>query len=240
MLKKLLLTGAVMAFVVPQALAADIVEPAAFDWTGPYIGLQGGYAWGSNDLSANSTDSGEITITDTATIDGDDGSFDLDGFIGGGHAGMNWQMDSLLLGIEGDIEYADLSDKVDILSADGRGGLVGQDEVELNWLGSLRLRAGFAADRALFYATGGLAVGGAKLTASSEDGDEFADENETRWGWTIGGGLEYAFTDDLSGRVEYRYTDLGSINVRDEGENVDDEADLVFHAVRAGLSWHFR
>ncbi|MBK1866777.1 outer membrane protein [Aestuariivirga sp. YIM B02566] len=243
MFRKCLLIGSVSVLFSAGAQAADIIEPAAYDWTGPYVGLQAGYAWGENDLSAGNVGeiiTGEVQALDAATIEGEDGTFDLDGFVGGAHAGYNWQSDSLVLGVEGDIEYADLNDEVDILSSDGSGELVGVDEVEINWLGSLRLRAGFAADRALFYATGGLAVGGAKLTAKDEDGEEFADDSATKWGWTIGGGVEYALTDELSGRIEYRYTDLGKINVRNDEENIDDEAELTFHAVRAGLSWHFQ
>lgn len=244
MFRKCLLIGSASVLFSAGAQAADIIEPTAFDWTGPYIGLQAGYAWGENDLSANNLDEvitgGDVQGLNAATIDGEDGTFDLDGFVGGAHAGYNWQSDSLVLGVEGDIEYADLNDEVDILFSDGSGDLAGVDEVEVNWLGSLRLRAGFAADRALFYATGGLAVGGAKLTAKDEFGDKFADESATKWGWTIGGGVEYAFTDDLSGRIEYRYTDLGKIDVQSEVENVDDEAELAFHVIRAGLSWHFQ
>lgn len=243
MFRKCLLIGSVSVLFSAGVQAADIIEPAAYDWTGPYVGLQAGYAWGENDLSAGNIGgiiTGDVQALDAATIEGEDGTFDLDGFVGGANAGYNWQSDSLVLGVEGDIEYADLNDEVDILSSAVNGDLVGVDEVEVNWLGSLRLRAGFAADRALFYATGGLAVGGAKLTAKDDDGDEFADDRATKWGWTIGGGVEYAFTDELSGRIEYRYTDLGKINVRSEEEGIDDEADLAFHAVRAGLSWHFQ
>ncbi len=239
MFRKCLLIGSVSVLFSAGAQAADIIEPAAYDWTGPYIGLQAGYAWGENDLSAGNVDTGGDVQIDAAIINGEDGTFDLDGFVGGAHAGYNWQSDSLVLGVEGDIEFADLNDEVDILGVDG-GDLLGVDEVEVNWLGSLRLRAGFAADRALFYATGGLAVGGAKLTANDEFGDKFADESDTKWGWTVGGGVEYAFTDDLSGRIEYRYADLGKINVRSEEAGVDDEAELAFHAIRAGLSWHFQ
>jgi outer membrane immunogenic protein len=236
MLKKTLLTGAAIVLMSIGAQAADIVEPTAYDWTGPYIGLQGGYAWGKNDLSAKST--GQVITLDAAVIDGDDGSFDLDGFVGGGHIGSNWQRDALVLGLEGDIEYADLDDKIGIF--DQAGNLAGRDEVEVDWLGSVRLRGGFAIDRALLYATGGLAAGGAKLKTEDEFGEHLVDETDTKWGWTIGGGLEYAFTDDLSARVEYRYTDLGTIKARDEDQNVDDKADLAFHAVRVALSWHFR
>ena len=70
-------------------------------------------------------------------------------------------------------------------------------EQEIDWLASLRLRAGFAWDRALIYATGGLVLGGVELSADlGEIGSE--SKSNTDWGWTIGGGLEYAFTDVLS------------------------------------------
>jgi outer membrane immunogenic protein len=233
MIRKIILGGCAAFLLSAAAQAADITEPTAYDWTGPYVGIQGGYGWGENDLSAN-TIGGEVVALDAAAINGDDGSFDLEGFVGGAHAGFNWQRDSLLLGLESDIEYADLDGDTVIV-----GQLLGRDKVAVDWLGSLRLRAGFADDRALFYATGGLAVGGAKLRAEDGDGNKYADEAETEWGWTIGGGLEYALSDDLSARIEYRYTDLGSINVRNADSDVDDEADLAFHAVRAGLSWHF-
>lgn len=146
-----------------------------------------------------------------------------------------WQHDSLVLGIEGDGEFADIDGDTDILEVDG-GPPIGSLEQEIDWLASLRLRAGFAMDRALIYATGGLAVGGVELTAEL---DQFGSgrESETAWGWTIGGGLEYAFSDDLSARIEYRYTDLGDIEV--EVPRFSFEADTTFHAVRAGLSWHF-
>lgn len=240
MIKGILLGSAAIFLVGAQAQAADIVEPVAYVWTGPYIGIQGGYAWGKNDLSAGTPGGGDEVITAAAPVlDGEDGSFDLEGFVGGAHAGLNWQMDSLVLGLEGDIEYADLDGDTEIV--DFGGGVVGRDKAEIDWLGSLRLRAGFAADRALFYATGGLAVGGAKLTAEDAAGDQLVEEKDTKWGWTLGAGVEYAFSDELSARVEYRYTDLGAINARgtNDGIGVDDEADLAFHAVRAGLSWHF-
>ncbi|MBK1868301.1 outer membrane protein [Aestuariivirga sp. YIM B02566] len=236
MLKNVLLAGAASLFVVSAAQAADIVAPEAYDWTGPYVGLQGGYAWGENDVSSTGTESTEEVLGRAAVLNGRDGHMDLDGFVGGLHAGYNWQSDALVLGIEGDIEFADINGDTDVIN--GNGIKVGEVEQEIDWLGSLRLRAGFAADRALFYATGGLAVGGVELTLKDSDGDEFASNSETNWGWTLGGGIEYAVTDDLSARIEYRYTDLGDIDA-DNGDDDDGKADTAFHAVRAGLSWHF-
>ena len=236
MLKKVLLAGAASLFVVSAAQAADIVAPEVYDWTGPYIGLQGGYAWGENDVSATGTESTEEARNADAVLNGRDGEMDLDGFVGGLHLGYNWQSDALVLGLEGDIEFADINGDTDVVNA--AGDKVGEIEQEIDWLGSLRLRAGFAADRALFYATGGLAVGGVEISVKDGDGDEFAGNSETNWGWTLGGGVEYAFTDDLSARIEYRYTDLGDIDA-DNGDGDEGKADTRFHAVRAGLSWHF-
>lgn len=248
MFKKLLLAS-VGAFLVSASLtgarAADVVDPQAYDWTGPYVGLQAGYGWGDNDVSVDRTvvrEAIDALRTDDAVVNGRDGSINLDGFIGGLHAGYNWQSDALVLGLEGDIEYADLNGDTDFFVGDEPVGKVKED---VDWLGSLRLRAGFAADRALFYATGGLAVGGAKLALyDTEDGssDKLSDNSDTKWGWTVGGGVEYAFTDELSARVEYRYTDLGHIDTEfdDPKGDISAKADVAFHAVRAGLTWHFR
>lgn len=237
MVNKLVLTGAGILLAgasMNAARAADIVEPGVYDWTGPFIGLQGGYAWGNNDTSTENSENGPAPFS----FEEDSGSLDLNGFVGGLHAGYNWQSDSLVLGVVGDIEFADMKGDTEVSINDFP---LSDLDGKIDWLGSLRLRAGFAADRALLYATGGLAVGGAELSLDNNLSDADADNQETKWGWTIGAGVEYAFTDALSGFLEYRYTDLGTIDVKmdiPEGQR-ESEADLEFHAVRAGLSWHF-
>lgn len=234
---KLLITGVGALLVgasMNAAQAADIVDPVAYDWTGPFIGLQGGYAWGNNDTSTENSENGPPVFV----IEEDSGSLDLDGFVGGLHAGYNWHSDSLVFGFVGDIEFADMKGDTEVTTGDFA---LSDLDGEIDWLGSLRLRAGFAFDRTLLYATGGLAVGGAELSIDNNISDTDADNNETKWGWTIGGGVEYAVTDELSAFLEYRYTDLGDIDVEldlPEGQRKS-EADLDFHAVRAGLSWHF-
>ena len=240
MLKKTLLASAALALMMGAAQAADIeAPPAVYDWTGGYIGIQGGYAWGKSDAETDI----DPEFTDIDTLDIDD--FKANGFVGGAHVGYLLQSDAFVYGVEADIEYADLNDEVDIVF-DGAGD-GGSGEKNIDWLGSLRLRAGIAADRALFYATGGLAVGGVSLeTDLSQEALDAGltndDDDKTKWGWTLGAGVEYAVTDALSARIEYRYTDLGKTDVRVENEDgfgVDGETDNDFHAVRVGLSWHF-
>lgn len=239
-MRKFLLSGAAIILFGPAAHAADIIEPAAFDWTGPYIGLQAGYGFGESDVEGERSDPDVVTLPEVeALVDSDpveppdnSGSIGLEGFVGGLHAGYNWQSDSLVLGLEGDIEYSDMSGDTDTPWS--------KIEQDIDWLGSLRLRAGFAMDRTLIYATGGLAVGEVDMRISDIDFGS-NDNNETAWGWTIGGGVEYAFTDDLSGRLEYRYTDLDDTDLGSTTPEIGSSVDFsnTFHAVRAGLSWHF-
>lgn len=243
MLKRILLASTASLLIVGAAQAADIeVAPTVYDWTGGYIGIQGGYAWGKSDVDTNIDP--DFDIINSVDVD----SLDANGFVGGAHVGYLLQSSSFVYGIEGDIEYAGLKDKADVSFNDGGVGDGGEAKKDIDWLGSLRLRAGFAADRALFYATGGLAVGGVSLESDLSDvaqqggGLSNDDDKKTAWGWTIGGGVEYAVTDALSARIEYRYTDLGKTDVHvtnEDGFGVKGETDNDFHAVRAGLSWHF-
>lgn len=236
-MKRLMAASFGSFLTLSAANAADPIEPTGYDWTGAYVGLQGGYAWGGSDVTASEGPPpiSESFSSNPVTINRGKGAIGLDGFAGGVHAGYNWQVESLVLGFEGDIELADMNGTTGILRDGARTGKVKQ---EIDWLGSLRLRAGFAVDRALIYATGGVAAGGVEFSLYSLDG-KFASNDETNWGWTAGGGVEYALTDEMSARVEYRYTDLGDIDADDADAGVEAEADAAFHAIRAGLSWHF-
>lgn len=238
MIGKVLLSGAALVLMSAGAQAADIIEPTAYDWTGPYIGLQGGYGWDETDVNGNG-DCGCVGRPPPLAIDsdpveppGNDGSIGLEGFVGGVHAGYNWQPDSFVLGIEGDIEYSDMDGDTDTP--------FGTIKEDIDWIGSLRLRAGFAMDRALIYATGGLAVGEVDMRISDVDFGS-NDATDTAWGWTIGAGIEYAITDDLSASLEYRYTDLDDTKLDSTTPEIGTEVEFenTFQAVRVGLSWHF-
>ena len=126
---------------------------------------------------------------------GDEG-LSPDGWLLGGFAGYNYQFGSgLVLGAEADIEWTDLNHD---------GSAAGIDfSADMRWDGSIRSRIGYAFDRALIYGTSGLAVGG-----FHGELDPGPDNSNTEWGWTIGAGLDYAFTDRIFGRAEYRFTDF--------------------------------
>jgi outer membrane immunogenic protein len=209
MQKQSIATAAILALagVAPEAQGADlsmkdtpVYEPAAFSWSGFYVGTQLGYGWGhSHDNYGSGPTSGSPSTTPSTTGD----TIKLDGLMGGVHAGVNWQRGSHVFGIEGDLIYSGIDGKTAIA--------LGTLSFDTGWQGSVRLRAGYAVDRTLFYLTGGLAVAEGKLTSSGTLPFHYTDKN-THVGWTLGGGLEYAVDQNWLGRIEARYTDFGSQN----------------------------
>lgn len=222
-MKKTILITAAMIFMTSSAFAADAVidgesapVEAGFTWSGLYAGIHFGYAAGKSDLF----------------IGGVGTSIDPDGFIGGIHIGVNQEMaNRFVLGVEADVT----DNNVD--------GLTTLDNVllknELKWSGSARLRAGYAFDRTLPYITAGVAAAKYELTASNLGFGEIPLHDETHIGWTVGVGVEHAFTDKWIARVEYRYSDFGSKDLSAATGLVKADVDLQTHDIRAGLSYKF-
>lgn len=124
--------------------------------------------------------------------DVDTGSNNVDGAAGGVFAGYNWQFDKYVVGIEGDLGYS---------GADGTSSGL---EVKQGAFGSVRGRLGIDLNPFLLYATGGVAAASAKFD------DGASSDRNTHIGWTAGAGAEAAVTDNVTARIEYRYTDYGS------------------------------
>jgi outer membrane immunogenic protein len=149
------------------------------------------------------------------------------GFIGGGQAGYNWQTGAFVLGVETDFDGTTLSKTFDRVGTPFSGvgvptGLLGDTlslhaKTSLSWLGTTRGRVGFVAtpdNRLLLYATGGVAYGGGSSHFSFFDASTGAgwsgSPSSTRVGWTLGGGVEYAVTNNITIKGEYLYANLGS------------------------------
>jgi outer membrane immunogenic protein len=208
-----ILCGAVAAgvFAAP-ALAADLgnVEPLpapdivqaapANNWTGFYLGVLGGFGWGTADTDAV-------------------GNIDVDGFDIGGYAGASWQWGNFVVGAEGDLVFP------------FRDGDAGGIEAEQGLNGSLRGRAGIALDRFLLYGTAGGA--GTDLELSSAAGSD----EQTLWGWTAGAGVEGQILDNVTARIEYRFTDYFDENFTLGGATVN--SDLDTHTIRGGIGLKF-
>ena len=144
--------------------------------------------------------------------------FDTKGFLAGGTIGYNLQTGSWVWGLEGDFSYSAMKDDTTVPGA----------EVKVPWFGTARGRIGYAGWGNLMpYITGGAAF--AKMEISGAGGSE----SDTRIGWTVGGGLEYALFSNWSVKVEYLYADLGSFEFT--GGNID----FNTHIVRGGINYRF-
>ena len=212
----LLATTAISA----TALAADLpsrrappvfVPPPAipvFTWTGFYVGAQAGYEFGRSTAFASTPALGGVAANGA----------NPNGFIGGGHVGYNFSTQSIpvlgtlgpfggaggVIGIEGDVDGSDYH-RTYLLGGISNG-------VREDIQGSVRGRLGIAVDRALFYATGGVAFGSLHNSYLNTFNGFTDSYNNTRVGYTVGGGIEYAITNNFSLRAEYRYTDYGSFS----------------------------
>ncbi|OCC03638.1 hypothetical protein BA190_18095 [Labrys sp. WJW] len=191
------------ADLAPQA--AEPVAPVAtlYDWTGPYVGLHAGYGWGREDDNQSHLFSENGPVA-TNVAD----KFNMNGFVGGAHAGYNYQIDQFVIGGEADIDYTDL--KGSHLYSYSGGSVTGRLQMKSEWQGSLRVRAGYAIDNILLYATGGVAFANGKLSDRGQSfGTPYASSDDnTHIGWTVGLGAEYAFTQNWIGRAEVRYSDF--------------------------------
>lgn len=204
---------------IGAANAADVLvaAPAGFVWTGGYVGLQAGYAWGKSHYSNEEYD--------------DFADHDPKGGFGGVYAGYNHQLaNNVVLGVDADLNYSGIDGSADFYwnGNDPEPGA----SADVRWTGAARVRLGYAMDRVLPYVAGGVAFADYRM----ELADEFV-HSKTLTGWTIGGGLEYAATDNILLRAEYRYTDYGNDTWSDwaGGERVD----LKTNDIRLGVAYKF-
>jgi outer membrane immunogenic protein len=225
------LLAAVLSVVAGQALAADMPMPGAppppayapvvpvYDWTGFYIGINGGGAFGqSNWVDAN------------PALFPAPGNFSVNGFLIGGTVGANYQVGAFVFGVEADADWANLSGVSYNTSCVGVGC-----ETDSNLLATVRGRAGFAYDRVLFYGTAGGAFANVQAAAGA-----FPFSSSTQAGWTAGGGIEYAFAPNWTAKVEYLFVDLanascGTVNCGGTTTSVS----LDENVIRGGINFKF-
>lgn len=224
-MKRTLFAGAIALTVASPAFAADLpvapprapatyvpVVAPVYNWSGVYVGVNAGGSWFSQD-NTNFTCVGAACLA--ATSSGQ--SLKDSGFAAGGQLGINFQSGQWVFGIEGDADY--LSNKQSITtSPDFSGGASSATHAyTLDFLSTVRGRLGFAWDRALIYGTGGLAMADYQVQRTQNvAGLDVAGASQTvsnfRIGWAAGAGVEYAFSDMVTGRVEYLVAGLQSVN----------------------------
>lgn len=216
------IAGLAMLATSFAAEAADIPVPyegpphsviVYYNWTGFYAGINAGYGWGTSNW-----DLGGLVGIESKP----------DGFMVGGTLGYNYQTGSFVWGLEGDIGWSDVMGDVACL------GIL-TCETRNKWFATARVRLGYAFDRFMPYITGGGAFGDVEANVNPIG----FSTSSTRVGWTAGAGLEYAFLDNWTAKIEYLYVDLGSFDTGFTAPLVTNNVDLTMNVVRAGLNYKF-
>ncbi|KRR07174.1 hypothetical protein CP49_18910 [Bradyrhizobium valentinum] len=202
----------------PYTKAPVIAEPI-YNWTGFYIGGNVGYSWGrSSDTSTLTNGAGTVLFTSANRAN-------MDGVIGGGQIGYNWQVQNWVWGLEADIQASDQKGGRDflcptavctpsavLLVAPGPAVPVSLDQ-KLEWFGTVRGRVGvLATPRVLFYATGGLAYGEVRTAETIGAGAFGFSSSTTKAGYTVGAGVEGVIAGNWTAKLEYLYVDLGRVS----------------------------
>jgi outer membrane immunogenic protein len=240
-----------------------------YSWTGWYVGLNAGYAWENtidNTVTTNACFNNFPAILCPAAAAAIPTRFDTHpkGFIGGAQIGYNYQIaPDWLVGIETDFQGADIkgddsqSNSVKIGSANPFNS-TGTGSQKIDWFGTVRGRLGWLpVNPLLVYATGGLAYGHTRTDVSFASaigpltGAAAVSQDDTRAGWTIGGGLEWMFAPNWSLKGEYLYYDLCTVtlnstvnvfvagNVLQTSTGIQSDAHYHGNIVRGGVNYHF-
>jgi outer membrane immunogenic protein len=232
-MKRILIAGAFALLAAAPALAADLPPPVApprapaayvpvapyYNWSGFYIGINGGGAFGNSAW--------------TDANDPPSGNFNVSGFLIGGTIGANYQIGQWVLGVEGDGDWGNLS------GSTSNGGCAGVGcTTQSNWLATVRGRAGWAWDRVLFYGTAGGAFTNVQAAAGA-----LPFNSTTQVGWTAGAGIEYAFAPNWTAKVEYLFADFASASCPAAScgatGGINTNISLNENIVRGGINYKF-
>ena len=237
-MKKLLLAALAAGAWSGCALAADLgpytpppryepeyepVREGPYNWQGLYLGVNAGYGWGNDNAASFSA------------FGGSSGAINPSGWFGGGQVGYNAQFNSLVLGLEADLQAADISDTTGLA-----GGAFTQATTDIEWFSTVRGRIGYAAGPALLYFTGGWAFADVNASVTSTNGvgsTVSMSSDDIQSGYTLGGGIEWAFAPNWSLKSEYLYVDLGKETWSSPVGTYSTDTD--FHTARVGLNYRF-
>jgi outer membrane immunogenic protein len=223
----------------PVYTKAPVKVDPAYDWSGFYLGVHAGYIWGRSRVF----DNGVLTESGAPT----------DGFVGGLLAGYNRQLGPFVLGLEGDFGWS---------NAKGSGIITpppppppppapppappppeplprGPNTYHLMWDSHFVGKVGFTSDRWLLFATGGIAIAGFNFQEGVPPGRPPSNRIPATYvGFSVGGGVEYAFTQNLLGRLQYIYDDFGGKSFTPAYGGTY-RVNLTSQTLRGGLSWKF-
>jgi len=226
-------------------VAAPVSIAPTFSWDGFYVGAQAGGSW---------TKTNTLLILDDVFGLNERLGFaaKADGFVGGLYAGYNFDLvHDYVLGLETDFVWGDVDKRYDMrLNVLPMADMVGYVGVKQKWAGATRIRAGYAMDRFLPYVAAGVAYtkvegrigvwGEDPATGAVIAGPEEGKDHTTFTGWTLGVGGDYAMTDNVLLRAEYRYSDYGSKTYSDDDDlGVSLKFKHKAHDLRVGVAYKF-
>ena len=230
----LVAAAAIVVAAAGDARAADLPIPslppplpaAVYNWTGFYLGVNGGFGTGNSNWS-----DGVIGTT---------GSFPTSGFLVGGTAGVNYQIAEYVFGIEGDGDWTNLRGNSG--SACGAISAVVTPPVscqtQSQWLATVRGRVGYAFDRILLYGTAGAAFGNVQTGLNPPSTFDSAVEA----GWTVGAGVEVALAENWTAKAEYLFVDLPNATCTTAANCGGAAGSIVSfneNIIRAGVNYNF-
>jgi outer membrane immunogenic protein len=225
---------------------APVVVAPIYNWTGFYVGLNAGYGWGRSNLDTLVVGGfgppNQVLVSSLDTL-----RLSPRGFTGGGQAGYNWQSANWVFGLEADFDYFGARDsQLTASTFVGGGNFTVANSARTDWLFTARPRLGYAFNRSLIYVTGGVAVTEFKYASSLVDPvfgtSQAAATSQTKAGWTVGAGWEYALLNNWSAKVEYLYADFGSVAMTSIGGNgavFNQKASYTTSIARAGINYKF-
>jgi outer membrane immunogenic protein len=218
---KRIAAAAAILLMAPPAFAADsIMASSAYDWAGPYAGVQAGYVWGDDTLIIPNYPSSPLAMHS-------------DGALLGAFAGYNYQVDRFILGAEVGINWVGASDSVPTYMNPTESFNVDQE-----WEASIVARAGVPVDNLLVYALGGASFTHLSGHYSDTIMGVAPSASETVAGYTLGAGVEYKFSPSMSTRVEYRFADYANADLTCVTCGPT-SVDLTTHTVTVGAAFHY-
>jgi outer membrane immunogenic protein len=259
-MRKLLLAGTAVAVVMAagSAGAADLSRPVykaapppipVFSWTGWYVGVHVGGAWGTKEWQDPSGTSFDGIFTTTFNFpDTTINNYGVNGFLGGVQIGYNYQSGPWVWGVEAQASWAGIRGS-DACFFFGKATC----KTNVDALGSFAVRFGGTIDRAMLYVKGGLAWAYERHRISAPAifdglGAFSVEQKHWRWGGMLGAGVEFAFTNSISGKLEYNYMDFGTRTYTFalpgtfpffDPETVDVKIRQSIHLVKVGLNYRF-
>jgi outer membrane immunogenic protein len=197
---------------------APAPAPVVFNWTGLYLGVNGGGGWGDEDCESCSSGANDFSIS---------------GPFVGAQVGFNWQFSSIVLGLEADAQWSGITGRCN--GAGGSNDCNGPPQLtvqDLDWFGTIRGRIGLALGNWMPYITGGWAYG-----SGTRDSSVAGSDSANHSGWAAGAGVEWAINRNWSIKAEYQYLDFGSRNYVLPGPGPDPDVSMTAHTARIGVNF---